>query len=114
MAEVGARHRWIALVGVLFCIALFVCTSMIYICLKFLQEWHTLLTLVNFVLLGAASGALLAALDRSCLKHVIAAHLSQRNNTPELARAALAVALGCAPEWVEVATQEDGFSWREI
>ena len=61
-----------------------------------------------------ASGALLAALDRSCLKHVIAAHLSQRNNTPELARAALAVALGCAPEWVEVATQEDGFSWREI
>ena len=52
---------WIALAGVLLCAALFVCTAMIYICLKFLQEWHTPLTLVNFVLLGAASGTLLAA-----------------------------------------------------
>jgi len=52
---------WIALAGVVLCAALFVCTAMIYICLKFLQEWHTPLTLVNFVLLGTASGTLLAA-----------------------------------------------------
>jgi DMSO reductase anchor subunit len=52
---------WIGAAGVLLCLALFACTAMIYICLKFLQEWHTPLTLVNFVLLGAASGALLAA-----------------------------------------------------
>jgi phosphoribosyl 1,2-cyclic phosphodiesterase len=61
-----------------------------------------------------ASGSILAALDRSRLKHVIAAHLSRKNNTPELARAALAGALGCAPEWVSVATQEEGFAWREM
>ena len=60
------------------------------------------------------SGALLAALDRSRLKHVIAAHLSQTNNTPELARSALAAALCCEPQWISVATQEEGFGWREL
>ena len=43
------------------CIALFVCTGMIYACIRFLQEWASPLTLVNFVLLGGASGATLAA-----------------------------------------------------
>jgi phosphoribosyl 1,2-cyclic phosphodiesterase len=60
------------------------------------------------------SGAILAGLDRGRLKHVIAAHLSQTNNTPALARAALARALACDPEWISVATQEEGFSWREV
>jgi hypothetical protein len=45
---------------------------------------------------------------------VIAAHLSQSNNTPELARAALARALDCEPEWISVATQEEGFTWRAL
>jgi len=63
---------------------------------------------------NAASAAILAALDRRRLRHVIAAHLSQKNNTPELARAALAAALDCAPEWVSVATQDEGFDWREM
>ena len=63
---------------------------------------------------NAASGRLLGALDRSRLKHVVAAHLSQQNNTAALARAALARALGCSEDWVGVATQEDGFGWREI
>ena len=60
------------------------------------------------------SGEILAALDRGRLRHVIAAHLSQTNNTPALARAALAGALSCDPEWVAVATQEEGFSWRDL
>jgi phosphoribosyl 1,2-cyclic phosphodiesterase len=60
------------------------------------------------------SGEILAALDRSRLKHVIAAHLSQTNNTPDLARAALAGALHCEPRWISVATQEDGFGWRDL
>ena len=40
--------------------ALFVCTAMIYGCIKFLQEWHTPLTVVNFTLMGMASGFTLA------------------------------------------------------
>lgn len=63
---------------------------------------------------NGASGRLLEALDRSRLRHVIAAHLSQQNNRADLARAALARALGCAEDWVGVATQEDGFGWRDL
>lgn len=42
-------------------IALFVATGMIYAALKFLQEWATPLTVVNFFLLGSASGFTLAS-----------------------------------------------------
>lgn len=42
--------------------ALFVSTGMVYACMRFLQEWHTPLTVVNFILLGGASGFTLAAL----------------------------------------------------
>jgi phosphoribosyl 1,2-cyclic phosphodiesterase len=57
---------------------------------------------------------LVRGLDCSRLSHLVAAHLSQQNNTPDLARAALAGALGCAPDWIAVATQDGGFGWREI
>jgi len=60
------------------------------------------------------SARLLGALVRSKLKHVIGAHLSQQNNRPELARAALAGAMGCEAGWIGIATQEEGFGWREI
>jgi len=42
-------------------LALFVCTGMIYACLRFIQEWSSPLTVVNYLLLGCASGALAAA-----------------------------------------------------
>ena len=60
------------------------------------------------------SERLLGALDRSKLKHVVGAHLSQHNNRPELARASLARALGCEESWVGLATQDDGFDWRSL
>jgi len=47
--------------GILLAAALFICTGMIYACLKFLQEWHTPLTLINYTALGTASGVTLAA-----------------------------------------------------
>jgi len=43
-----------------FCLALFICTGMIYACIRFLQEWASPLTLVNYFLLGSASGFTLA------------------------------------------------------
>jgi len=46
--------------GVLFAFLLFLCTGMIYACIKFLQEWATWLTVVNYTLFGIASGFLLA------------------------------------------------------
>jgi DMSO reductase anchor subunit len=64
----GAAHHegwtttlWLGMVGALICLALFACTAMIYACLKFLQEWHTPLTVVNYLLLGCASGYTFAA-----------------------------------------------------
>ena len=47
--------------GVMFAIVLFVCTAMIYASLRFLQEWHSPLTVTNFILFGLASGFTLAA-----------------------------------------------------
>lgn len=60
------------------------------------------------------AAALLADLDTSALQHIVAAHLSDNNNTPDLARAALAEALGCREDWIGVADQEQGLSWRAI
>jgi sulfite dehydrogenase (quinone) subunit SoeC len=39
---------------------LFLCTGMIYACIKFLQEWASPLTVINYLLLGTASGFTLA------------------------------------------------------
>ena len=47
-------------VATVLCVALFVCTGMIYACIRFLQEWASPLTLVNYFLLGSASGLTLA------------------------------------------------------
>jgi phosphoribosyl 1,2-cyclic phosphodiesterase len=61
-----------------------------------------------------AAAALLRAIDTSRLRHMIAAHLSQKNNRPELARGALATVLHCAEEWIGIADQAHGFDWREL
>ena len=53
------------LIGLLATIAvfsLFIATGMIYACLKFLQEWHSPLTVINYILLGSVSGFTLATL----------------------------------------------------
>ena len=63
---------------------------------------------------NADSGRLLAALDCSKLQHLVGAHLSEQNNRPELARAALAGALGCEASWIGLATQAEGFGWRDL
>ncbi len=47
--------------GALMSIVLFVSTAMIYASVRFLQEWHSPLTVANFILFGLASGFMLAA-----------------------------------------------------
>jgi phosphoribosyl 1,2-cyclic phosphodiesterase len=60
------------------------------------------------------AAGLLAELDTSRLQHVVAAHLSEQNNRPELACEALAAALNCTTDWIGVAGQEAGLDWRVI
>ena len=43
-------------VSTVLCFALFLCTGMIYACIKMLQEWATPWTVINYTLLGWASG----------------------------------------------------------
>ncbi|MDH3693550.1 MAG: dimethyl sulfoxide reductase anchor subunit [Gammaproteobacteria bacterium] len=47
-------------IGVLSVLALFICTGMIYACIKFLQEWASPWTVINYTLFGCASGFTLA------------------------------------------------------
>jgi phosphoribosyl 1,2-cyclic phosphodiesterase len=61
-----------------------------------------------------AAAEILASLDRSRLRHLVAAHLSQQNNSPELARAAMAGVLGTAATEVVVASQDEGFDWLSL
>jgi phosphoribosyl 1,2-cyclic phosphodiesterase len=61
-----------------------------------------------------AAAAILASLDRSRLRHLVAAHLSQQNNLPELAQAAMAAVLGAAAADVAVASQDTGFDWLTL
>jgi DMSO reductase anchor subunit len=56
----GQLSLYVGIVGTVLCFALFIATAMIYACLKFLQEWHSPLTVINYTLLGTASGFTLA------------------------------------------------------
>jgi len=60
------------------------------------------------------AAGILSRLDVSNLQHLIAAHLSRKNNTPDLAVRALCGALDCEESWIGVATQDEGFAWLEI
>ena len=63
---------------------------------------------------NASSAMLLSKLDCSLLQHLIAAHLSEANNTPKLAQSALSEAINCSPDWIGVADQSNGFDWRQL
>ena len=58
-------------------VALFICTGMIYVAIKVLKEWSHPLTVINFALLGSASGITLAAAYASFMAPSLAAPLSQ-------------------------------------
>ena len=57
---------------------------------------------------------LVAELGWQHLQHLVLAHLSSKNNLPQLARQCFVDALGCDPDWLQVANQEHGLDWREI
>jgi phosphoribosyl 1,2-cyclic phosphodiesterase len=61
-----------------------------------------------------SAAQLLARLDNTKLKHIVAAHLSEKNNTPTHAKSALSAVLNCSQDWVGIAEQTLGFDWREI
>jgi len=65
-------------------------------------------------LANSAAADLLSRLNASRLQHLVAAHVSRRNNHADRARKVLADVLGCSPEWIGVANQDGGFAWRSL
>jgi len=61
-----------------------------------------------------AAADLLARCRHAALGVVMAAHLSEKNNSPALARAALSQALGCLPDDIRVADPAMGFEWLAV
>lgn len=61
-----------------------------------------------------SAAKILSKIDTSNLQHIVAAHLSEKNNAPSLAVKALSDSLQCTENWIGVASQELGFDWREI
>ncbi|MET0105814.1 MAG: DmsC/YnfH family molybdoenzyme membrane anchor subunit [Sedimenticola sp.] len=46
----------VGLIAAILALLLYVCTAMIYVAIKFVQEWNSPLTVINYLLLGLASG----------------------------------------------------------
>ncbi len=63
---------------------------------------------------NAQAAELLQRLDNGRLQHLVAAHLSEENNSPQLVRQLLANALNCEEQWVSIADQACGLGWRDI
>lgn len=60
------------------------------------------------------SAEILTACLHGGLKHLVAAHLSERNNTPTLARAALAGPCGGEGDDIVIADPANGFDWLDL
>lgn len=57
----GVAPLWLPLGALVLAGLLWLCTAMIYACLRFIQEWAQPLTLVNFILIGQGAGLVLAS-----------------------------------------------------
>lgn len=65
-------------------------------------------------LANMTSAAILKRCAHGALKHVVAAHLSERNNRPELAAGSLSEVLGCGAHEVVVADPRSGTPWLDL
>ncbi|MFK8017833.1 MAG: MBL fold metallo-hydrolase [Gammaproteobacteria bacterium] len=63
---------------------------------------------------NAQAAELLADVEQTRLQHVLAVHVSEKNNTTDLARDALRDVITVPELEVDVACQNDGTAWREI
>lgn len=57
----GVQSAVLPVVAIAMAALLWYCTAMIYACIRFIQEWAHPLTLVNYTLIGLASGAVASA-----------------------------------------------------
>jgi len=61
MLQSAPVGMFVPVVALALAASLWLCTAMIYACLRFIEEWAQPLTLVNFVLIGLSSGFVLVS-----------------------------------------------------
>jgi len=61
MLQSAPVRMFVPVVALVLAASLWLCTAMIYACLRFIEEWAQPLTLVNFVLIGLSSGFVLVS-----------------------------------------------------
>lgn len=61
-----------------------------------------------------AAAGLLGQLDTDRLQHLVAVHLSEKNNLAALAQQALAAVMGCGTDDILVADQDEGLDWCDV
>lgn len=60
------------------------------------------------------AGELLKEIELQCIQHLVISHISEQNNSAELAIDEIVKATGCSKDWLTVANQTLGFGWRVI
>ena len=63
---------------------------------------------------NGAAAEIARAVHHNGLRHVLAAHLSEQNNRPEIVRRVLAEALGASEQDMLTATAADGSPWLDV
>lgn len=63
---------------------------------------------------NAAAAAIARAVHHGGLRHVLAAHLSEQNNRPEIVRRVMAEALGATEQDMLTATAAEGSPWLDL
>jgi len=63
---------------------------------------------------NAAAAAITSTVLHDGLRHVVAAHLSEQNNRPELVQLSLAAVLGCSAGEVLTASAAHGSPWLDV
>ena len=60
------------------------------------------------------ASVLLKELNLSRMQHLVGMHVSEKNNLPSHAYRALCTGADCSENWIQLANQQDGISWREV
>lgn len=63
---------------------------------------------------NSAAGAIARAVHHGGLRHLLAAHLSEQNNRPDIVREAMAAALGASADEMLTATAAEGSPWLDL
>lgn len=60
------------------------------------------------------SADFLRAIDTEVLEQLVVAHISEKNNTPTLAKQSVCEAMDCESDWFELASQDEPLDWRTV